>query len=213
MQAGFKGKLSFRSGTGIPGYTGYCPGPECLPLTIKHSAQRTGAPLCPLASLEGVLAREGLPSRPCWAPHKPWWHHVHVTMNNRAGKVCDSDTRNALCDATDVCNRQSYYTATFTAAPRDYRQSPARVKGISTSHDLALAPLSSHSMYAASIGTKPQTAADALASTVGVSPTLVLSEQARTLNRVRGAVSLPSRVPVTGQGDVVGFSTTYKCAP
>jgi hypothetical protein len=139
---------------------------------------------------------------------------MHVTMNNRAGKVCDSDTRNALCDATDVCNRQSYYTATFTAAPRDYRQSPARVKGFSKSHDLAVAPLSSDSMYAGSIGTKgEQTAANALAPTVGVSPTLVLSEQARALNRVRGAVSVPSRVPVTGLGDVVGFSTTYKCAP
>jgi hypothetical protein len=150
---------------------------------------------------------------------------------NDAGKVCDTDTRSALCDATDTCNRESHYASTFTAAPESYHRRPARVTGrsstplptqgaadkrsegsISSRNQCGTVVPACESVYAASMGGKgEQSAADALAATVGVRQTIVQSEQARALNRTRGAVSVATSAAVTGQGDVVGYATTYGC--
>ena len=71
LQAGFKGKLSYRSGTGVPGYTGYCPARDCLPLATKGATHRTGATpgpaLLPDArrACAGGAGEAGRPRRQC----------------------------------------------------------------------------------------------------------------------------------------------------
>lgn len=73
------------------------------------------------------------------------------------------------------------------------------------------APLSGTSTYAAETCNGAATQAAALAPTEGLSPLIATAEVARR-GKAGGAVTAAARnVPVTSKGDVVGYTTTYRC--